>query len=54
VLAAAHQYHALYLVLEAGSVPDGLLAVYDNPNGQMDLSYLGETEHARIFLIHNQ
>jgi hypothetical protein len=54
VLLAARQYHALYLVLEAGSVPAGLLPVYENPNGQMDLTYLGEIGHARIFLIHNQ
>ena len=54
VLAAARQYHALYLVLEDGSVPADLLPVYENPNGQMNLTYLGEVEHARIFLIHNQ
>jgi hypothetical protein len=54
VLAAARQYHALYLVLEAGSVPADLLPAYENPKGQMDLTYLGEIEHARIFLIHNQ
>ena len=54
LLAAAQQYHAFYLILEAGSVPAGLLNVYENPNGQMDLTYLGEVEHARIFLIHNQ
>jgi len=54
VLAAAQKYHAQYLILEAGSVPAGLLPVYDNPKGQSDLSYLGEIEHARIFLIHNQ
>ena len=54
LLAAARKYHALYLVLEAGSVPAGLLPVYDNPNGQMDLTYLGEVEHARIFIIQAQ
>jgi hypothetical protein len=54
LLAAARQYHALYLVLEAGSVPAGLLPVYDNPDGQMDLTYLGEVEHARIFIIQAQ
>ena len=54
VLAAARQYHALYLVLEAGSVPAGLLPVYENPKDQMDLTYLGEIKHARIFLIRDQ
>jgi hypothetical protein len=54
LLAAARQYHAIYLVLEAGSVPAGLLPVYENPNEFMDLTYLGESEHARIFLIHHQ
>jgi hypothetical protein len=53
-LAAARQYNALYLILEAGSVPADLLTVYENPKGQMDLTYLGEVEHARIFLIRNQ
>jgi hypothetical protein len=54
LLAAAWQYHAHYLVLEAGSMPAGLLPVYENPMEQMDLTYLGEVEHARIFIIHNQ
>lgn len=54
LLAAAWQYHAVYLVLEAGSTPAGLLPVYDNPNSQLGLTYLGEVEHARIFIIPNQ
>jgi hypothetical protein len=54
VLAASKQYNAHYLILESGSVPEGLIPVYDNPNGQIGLTYLGEVEHARIFLIHNQ
>jgi hypothetical protein len=54
LMAAAKQYHALYLILESGSIPAGLIPVYDNPNGQIDLTYLGEIEHARIFFIHNQ
>jgi len=53
-LAAAHRYHARYLVLEAGSMPQGVNPVYDHPQGQMGLTYLGEVEHARIFIIHNQ
>ncbi len=54
VMAAARQYHAVYLILETDSVPAGLLTVYENPREQMDLNYLGEVEHARIFLIRNQ
>jgi hypothetical protein len=54
VLAASKQYNAHYLILESGSVPEGLIPAYDNPNGQIGLTYLGEVEHARIFLIHNQ
>ena len=54
LLAAARQYHAHYLILEAGSVPASLLPVYENPQGQNHLTYLGEIEHARIFLIDNQ
>jgi hypothetical protein len=51
LLTVARQYNALYLVLEAGSVPAGLLPVYENPKGQIDLIYLSEIEHARIFLV---
>ena len=51
LLTVARKYNAVYLVLEAGSVPAGLLPVYDNPQGQSDLLYLSEIEHARIFLI---
>ena len=53
VMDVARKYHAVYLVLETGSVPVGLLPVYNNPKGQPDLIYLGETENAQIFLIHN-
>jgi hypothetical protein len=54
VLAAARQYHAVYLILESGSVPAGLLPVYENPMGQLNLTYLGEVGDARIFLIRSQ
>ena len=54
LLAAARRYHALYLILEDGSVPAGLLTVYEKPKEQTNLTYLGEIEHARIFLIQNQ
>lgn len=52
VLAAARQYHARFLVLEAGGMPVGLNPVYDDPQGQQDLTFLGEVDHARIFFIH--
>jgi hypothetical protein len=51
LLSVARRYNATYLVLEQGSVPADLLPVYDNPTRQADLIYLGEVEHARIFLI---
>ncbi len=51
LMTVARKYDAAYLVLESGSVPAGLLPVYENPNGQRDLVYLGEIEHARIYLF---
>jgi hypothetical protein len=54
LLTVAQKYNAMYLVLEEGSVPAALLPVYENPQEQMDLTYLGEIEHARIFIIHYQ
>jgi hypothetical protein len=52
LLAVAQKYKAHYMILEAGSVPAGLLPVYDSPKGQKDLTYLSEIEHAQIFRIH--
>jgi hypothetical protein len=54
LLTVAREYNAHYLVLEAGSVPAGLLPIYENPKQQRDLIYLSEIEHARIFLIRHQ
>jgi hypothetical protein len=51
LLTVARRYNAIYLVLEEGSVPVGLLPVYENPKGETDLIYLGEVEHARVYLI---
>ena len=51
LLAVAKKYNAVYLVLEAGSVPADLLTVYDNPNGQTGLTYLTEIGRARIFRL---
>jgi hypothetical protein len=51
-LAVTRRYDASYLILEKGSVPAGLLPVYENPQAQTELIYLGEVENARIFFIH--
>jgi hypothetical protein len=51
LLTVARRYNVLYLIMEEGSVPADLLPVYGNPIGQPDLIYLGEVEHARIFLV---
>ena len=51
LLTAARRYNAHYLVLEAASVPANILPVYNNPQGQADLIYLGEVGNARIFII---
>jgi hypothetical protein len=45
------RYSADYLILENGSTPAGLIPVYDNPNIQPGLIYLGEVEEARVFAI---
>jgi hypothetical protein len=51
VLEVAQRYRAGYLVLEPGAMPAGLLPVYENPQGQAGLIYLGEVEGARLFAI---
>lgn len=52
LLTVAQKYHARYLVLEAGSVPAGLLPVYADLQGRSDLIYMTDIEHTRIFLFH--
>jgi hypothetical protein len=47
----AERYGARYLVLEEGAVPQGLLPVYDEPEGLPGLLYLGEVEGARVYAI---
>ncbi len=54
LLEVAQKYDAMYLVLEEGSVPAGLLPVYESPQSETGLTYLGEIEHARIFIIRHQ
>jgi len=54
LLEVAERYNAIYLVLEAGSVPSGLLPVYDAGAAQTGLAYLGEVAGARIFLFQHK
>ncbi|MEW6093175.1 MAG: hypothetical protein AB1531_04330 [Chloroflexota bacterium] len=51
VLELAQRYGADYLVLEEGSIPAGLISVYENPDAYSGLFYLGELEKARVFEI---
>jgi hypothetical protein len=51
LLAAAKEYRAGYLVLERGSVPGGLLPIYDHPEEQAGIDYLGAVEGAHIYAI---
>ena len=51
LLTVARKYHASYLVLEAGSTPARLLPVYEGPQDQTGLTYLGEINNARIFRL---
>jgi hypothetical protein len=51
VLELAQRYSADYLVLEEGSIPAGLVPVYEYPGTYSGLIYLGELEKARVFEI---
>jgi hypothetical protein len=51
LLAVARRYNAKYVVLESGSLPAGLIPVYENPQGWQGLKYLGDEEAARVFLF---
>lgn len=51
ILALAECYHARYLILEWGSVPSGLLPVYDAPEEYPELAYLGDVEGAHVYAI---
>ena len=51
ILEVAKKYGAIYLLLEAGSTPIGLLPVYNDPTEQAELTYLGEVDGARIFRL---
>jgi hypothetical protein len=51
LLEVASRYGAEYVVLESGSLPVGLIPVYENPHGWVGLKYLGDEEAARVFLV---
>lgn len=50
-LAVAERYGAGYLVLEPQAMPAGLRPVYENPQAQEGLVYLGEVDDAHLFAI---
>jgi hypothetical protein len=51
LLRVARRYGAKYVILEAGGTPDGLLPVYDHPEEQAGLRYLGDVGGAHIYGI---
>ncbi|MCX6035628.1 MAG: hypothetical protein NTV38_11735 [Chloroflexi bacterium] len=51
LLRVARRYGAKYVILEAGATPDGLLPVYDHPEEQAGLRYLGDVGGAHIYGI---
>ena len=51
LLSVAQRYGAKYLILEQGSTPGGLMPVYDNPEDQAGLKYLGNKEGAQLYAI---
>ncbi len=54
IFALAERYEARYLVLEPGSVPDGLLPVLQNPEAFPGLTHLGEVAGASVFSIQTE
>lgn len=51
VLELAQRYDARYLILEEGSMPAGLLSLYESPENNPGLVYLGEVKRSRVFAI---
>jgi flagellar biosynthesis protein FliQ len=51
VRALAHQFNAHFLVLEKTYYTDPMIPVYQNPESQPGLTYLGEFDEIRIFAI---
>jgi hypothetical protein len=51
VRALAHQFGARFLILEKTYYTDPMIPVYQNPQSQPGLTYLGEFDEVRIFAI---
>lgn len=51
VLQVARRYGGRYLILEKGSLPRGLEALYNQPGRNPDFYYIGAVEAARIYVI---
>jgi len=51
LLTVAEKYRAKYVVLEQGGVPSGLIPVYDHPEEQAGIDYLGKVDGAQIYAI---
>lgn len=51
LMEVARLYGATYLILEKGSMPVRLFAIYDHLEAQPELVYKGEVAGARIFLV---
>jgi hypothetical protein len=51
VRALAHQFGARFLVLEKTYYTDPMIPVYQNPESQPGLTYLGEFDDIRLFAI---
>jgi hypothetical protein len=47
----ARDFRAGCIVLEKGSLPAGLQALYDHPQSESRLKYLGQVEEARVFVV---
>lgn len=51
ILQLSQTYDARYLILEEGSIPAGLMEIYEHPQAYAELEYLGEVDGARVFVI---
>ncbi len=51
LLRVARRYGAKYVILEQGGTPSGLMPVYDHPEEQTGLHYLGDISGAHIYGI---
>jgi len=51
LLKVARRYGAKYVILEEGGIPAGLMPVYENPEMQAGLQYLGESGGTHLYGI---